>query len=52
MWGKQFPDQEVIIDYTAAGDVEAGTAEVLYYLHGALGSVTGLADGSGNLVEK
>ncbi|MBP7937790.1 MAG: RHS repeat-associated core domain-containing protein [Phycisphaerae bacterium] len=52
VWGKRFPNQEVMIDYTAAGDVEANTAEVLYFLHGALGSVTGLADASGNLVEK
>ncbi|MBP7937885.1 MAG: RHS repeat-associated core domain-containing protein [Phycisphaerae bacterium] len=41
-----------MIDYTAAGDVETNTAEVLYFLHGALGSVVGLADASGNLVER
>ena len=52
VWGKRFPDQEVMIDYTAAGDVGAGTAEVLYYLHGALGSVVGLANANGDLVEK
>jgi len=52
IWGKRFPDQEVMIDYTAAGAYGTGTAEVLYYLHGALGSVVGLAEASGNLVEK
>jgi hypothetical protein len=37
-----------MIDYTAAGDVVTlGTAETLYYVHDALGSVIGLADAAG-----
>ena len=42
-----------MIDYSAAGAVAAvGTAETLYYVHDALGSVIGLTDASGALVER
>jgi RHS repeat-associated protein len=42
-----------MIDYSAAGDVATvGTEETLYYVHDALGSVIGLTDAGGDLVER
>lgn len=34
----------MLIDWTDLGDEEAGTEEVLHYVHDALGSVVGLTD--------
>ncbi|MBK9126404.1 MAG: hypothetical protein IPM13_01190 [Phycisphaerales bacterium] len=44
IWGDRFPEPLVLIDHTAAGDVPAGAAENLYYVHDALGSVVGLTN--------
>jgi hypothetical protein len=33
-----------MVDWTAAGDVAAGSEEVLHYVRDALGSVVGLLD--------
>lgn len=44
LWGDRFPEPLALFDFTAAGDVEAGTEEVLHYVHDALGSVVGLVD--------
>jgi RHS repeat-associated protein len=52
VWGDRFPEPVALIDWTAAGDVESGTAEVLHYLHDALGSVVGLTNAAGALVER
>jgi len=52
VWGAAFPEPVALIDHTDAGDTSAGTAEVLHYLHDALGSVIGLTDANGTLVER
>ena len=44
LWGERFPEPLVLIDFTDAGELEAGTPEVLHYVHDALGSVVGLVD--------
>ncbi|MBK9128170.1 MAG: RHS repeat-associated core domain-containing protein [Phycisphaerales bacterium] len=44
LWGDRFPEPLVLIDHTDAGDVPAGLAENLYYVHDALGSVVGLTN--------
>ena len=44
LWGARFPQPVAMIDHTDAGDVSAGTPEVLHYLHDALGSVITLTD--------
>jgi len=40
----RFPEPLVLVDWTAAGDVAAGSEEVLHYIRDALGSVVGLLD--------
>jgi RHS repeat-associated protein len=54
IWGdsSRFPEPVVLIDRTNAGAVSAGTDEPFYYLHDRLGSVIGLTNASGNLVER
>jgi RHS repeat-associated protein len=42
--GERFPEPLVMVDWTAAGDVPAGSEEVLQYIRDALGSVVGLLD--------
>jgi len=44
LWGSRFPEPLALFDFTAAGDEQAGTEEVLHYVHDALGSVVGLVD--------
>jgi RHS repeat-associated protein len=44
IWGARFPEPLVMVDWTAAGDVAAGSEEVLHYVRDALGSVVGLLD--------
>jgi RHS repeat-associated protein len=44
IWGARFPEPLVMVDWTAAGDVAAGSEEVLHYIGDALGSVVGLLD--------
>ena len=44
LWGDRFPEPLMMVDYTDAGDVAAGTEEVLHYVRDALGSVVGLVD--------
>ena len=44
LWGERFPEPLALFDFTAAGDEQAGTEEVLHYVHDALGSVVGLVD--------
>ncbi len=44
LWGERFPEPLVLIDFTDAGEIGAGSAEVLHYVHDALGSVVGLVD--------
>ncbi len=44
LWGEAFPEPLVLIDWTDLGDEDAGTEEVLHYVHDALGSVVGLTD--------
>ncbi len=53
MHGESFPEPVALIDWTAAGDVASPTtAEVLHYIHDALGSVVGLTNAAGALVER
>ncbi len=54
VWGDsgRFPEPVAMIDYTGLGLEEAGEAEVFHYLHDALGSVIGLTDADGELVER
>jgi len=40
----RFPEPLVLVDWTAAGAVAAGSEEVLHYIRDALGSVVGLLD--------
>jgi len=47
-----FPEPVALIDWTAAEDVGSGTAEVLHYIHDALGGVVGLTNAAGALVER
>jgi RHS repeat-associated protein len=42
--GARFPEPVVMVHWTAAGDVAAGSEEVLHYVRDALGSVVGLTD--------
>ena len=44
VWGADFTEPVSLIDYTALGDVSAGNAEVLHYVHDDLGHVVGLTD--------
>ncbi len=44
IWGARLPEPLVMVDWTAAGDVAAGSEEVLHYVRDALGSVVGLLD--------
>ncbi len=44
IWGARFPEPLVMVDWTAAGAVAAGSEEVLHYVRDALGSVVGLLD--------
>ncbi len=48
IWGDRFPEPIALIDWTDAGDVAAGTAETLHYVHDPLGNVVGLSD-AGNM---
>jgi len=41
-----------LVDYTAAGSVAAGQPEVFHYLRDVLGSIVGLTNASGTLVER
>ena len=51
--GDRFPEPLAMVDHSAAGAIATvGTAETLYYVHDALGSVIGLTDAGGTLVER
>jgi RHS repeat-associated protein len=52
LWGDRFPEPVAMIDRTSAGAVGAGTDEVFHYLRDDLGSVVGLTDAAGVLVER
>lgn len=54
VWGdaNRFPEPLAMIDHSAAGFVAGSTPEVLHYLRDVLGSVIGLTDSNGNLVER
>jgi RHS repeat-associated protein len=54
IWGDsaRFPEPIAMIDNTDAGIETQGTPEPFYYLHDALGSVIGLTDEAGTLVER
>ncbi|MCK6456825.1 MAG: RHS repeat-associated core domain-containing protein [Phycisphaerae bacterium] len=51
-WGGRFPEPIAMIDHTAAGLLPANQPEVLHYLHDVLGSVIGLTNSAGTLVER
>ncbi len=48
----RYPEPVAMIDHTSDGDVEAGTPEVLHYLHDVLGSVVALTNAAGEVVER
>lgn len=52
IWGARFPEPVAMIDHTDLGDAPAGVAEVLHYLHDALGSVIALTNTNGQVVER
>lgn len=57
VWGRPLsssngPEPVAMVDFTDAGYQSAGTAEAVHYLRDVLGSVIGLANSSGTLVEK
>jgi RHS repeat-associated protein len=52
VWGTEFPMPVAIVDWTAAGQVGTGQAEVLHYLRDVLGNVVALTDAGGNVVER
>ncbi|MCK6456829.1 MAG: RHS repeat-associated core domain-containing protein [Phycisphaerae bacterium] len=52
VWGGRFPEPIAMIDHTAAGLLPANQPEVLHYLHDVLGSVIGLTNSAGTLVER
>lgn len=52
VWGDRFPEPVAMIDWSGAGDKAAGQSEVLHYLRDELGSVVGLTNESGALVER
>jgi len=52
VWGGRFPEPIAMVDYTAAGLLPANQPEVLHYLHNVLGSVIGLTNSAGTLVER
>ncbi|MCK6456826.1 MAG: RHS repeat-associated core domain-containing protein [Phycisphaerae bacterium] len=51
-WGGRFPEPITMVDHTAAGLLPANQPEVLHYLHDVLGSVIGLTNSAGTLVER
>ncbi len=52
IWGASYPEPVAMIDHTSDGDVEAGTPEVLHYLHDVLGNVVALTNAAGEVVER
>ena len=50
--GSSFPDPLLMVDSTGLGDLPANEPEYLYYMKDMLGSVTGLVDDAGNVVER
>ncbi len=53
IWGDRFPEPLALVDSSAAGDnPTVGVAETVYLLHDALGSVVGVIDAAGDLVER
>jgi RHS repeat-associated protein len=55
VWGDsaRFPEPVAMVDYTSAGLLPTpGVPEIVHYLRDVLGSVTGLTDAAGNLVER
>gem|GEM_PF-4626153 len=52
VWGTEYPMPAVIIDWTAAGQVGTGQAEVLHYMRDVLGNVVALTNAGGNVVER
>ncbi|MCK6456824.1 MAG: RHS repeat-associated core domain-containing protein [Phycisphaerae bacterium] len=51
-WGGRFPEPITMVDHTAAGLLPANQPEILHYLHDVLGSVIGLTNSAGTLVER
>ncbi|HPD32401.1 MAG TPA: RHS repeat-associated core domain-containing protein [Phycisphaerae bacterium] len=52
VWGTEFPMPVAIVDWTAAGQVGTGQAEVLHYLRDVLGNVVALTNATGNVAER
>jgi RHS repeat-associated protein len=52
VWGEGFPEPVAMIDWSSAGDEVEGQSEVLHYLRDELGSVVGLTNEAGAVVER
>lgn len=52
VWGVTMREPVAMVDWTSAGDNGAGVREVLHHIRDSLGTVVGLTDATGALVER